>query len=503
MNLYQRFRSRFPSDLDRTFAEMPDGRTWSYAALDEESARMATVLLRAGVRPGDRVVVQVEKSAQAIALYLAVLRVGAVFLPLNTAYTLAELEYFLTDAEPSLVVCAPERSGPISELARKASGATVLTLAADGTGTLSERARSAEPAAECVARAEDDLAAILYTSGTTGRSKGAMLTIGNLWSNAVTLEHAWGFEASDVLLHALPIFHAHGLFVALHCTLASGCRMILLPKFETEAVMRALPRATVMMGVPTFYTRLLEVPEFDRDLCRGIRLFVSGSAPLLAESWLRFKERTGHEILERYGMTETAMNTSNPLEGRRVPGSVGPALPGIEVRVVDETGRPLPTDAVGMLEVRGPNVFKGYWKMPEKTAEEFRPDGFFVTGDLARIDSDGYVYIVGRAKDLIITGGYNVYPKEVEDAINAIEGVAESAVVGIPDADFGERVIAVVRPETPDTVLDEAEIIRDLKARLAGYKVPKRIVFRSELPRNVMGKVQKNVLRSWLTEGAG
>src|SRR5690606_19664855 len=258
----------------------------------------------------------------------------------------------------------------------------------------SERARSAEPAAECVARAEDDLAAILYTSGTTGRSKGAMLTIGHLWSNALTLERAWGFASSDVLLHALPIFHAHGLFVALHCTLASGCRMILLPKFETEAVMRALPRATVMMGVPTFYTRLLEVPEFDRDLCRGIRLFVSGSAPLLAESWLRFKERTGHEILERYGMTETAMNTSNPLEGRRVPGSVGPALPGIEVRVVDETGRPLPTDAVGMLEVRGPNVFKGYWKMPEKTAEEFRPDGFFVTGDLARIDSDGYVYIV-------------------------------------------------------------------------------------------------------------
>ncbi len=494
-NLFELFASCFPEDRTTPFMELPGGRRMTYRDVETATARHAGLLVELGVEPGDRVAVQVDKSPEAVLLYLGALRAGAVFLPLNTAYTANEMEYFLSDSEPRVVVCRPQAEGAIAPLADRAGTAHTLTLDADGAGSFAERAAAAAAIEACVPRSSDDLAAILYTSGTTGRAKGAMLTVGNLWSNAVTLRDAWGFTAGDVLLHALPIFHAHGLFVAIGCVLTSGSRMVFMPKFEPEAVLEALPRCTVMMGVPTFYTRLLAHPGFRREPFEGRRLFVSGSAPLLAETWHEFRERTGHEILERYGMTETVMSSSNLLdaEGGRIPGSIGKPLPGVELRVVDEAGNVLPDGETGMLEVRGPNVFKGYWRMPEKTREEFRDDGFFVTGDIARRDANGFFYLVGRAKDLIITGGYNVYPKEIEEALDSLDGVAESAVVGVPDADFGERVVAAVRP-SGEPPAAEALIAR-MKERLAGYKVPKEIHFVDELPRNVMGKIQKNVLR--------
>jgi malonyl-CoA/methylmalonyl-CoA synthetase len=407
-------------------------------------------------------VAQVEKSPEAVALYLACLRIGAVFVPLNSAYTTAEVEYFLGDADPKVAVGVAKGGVPLAELV---------------CGEFPPAAR--------LAVTQADLAALLYTSGTTGRSKGAMLTRANLATNALTLAQAWRFTERDVLLHALPIFHVHGLFVAINTVLASGSSMLFLPKFDADEVVRLLPQATVMMGVPTFYTRLLQHAGFTRERSANVRLFVSGSAPLLAEAHREFRARTGHAILERYGMSETLMNTSNPYDGERVAGSVGPALPGVEVRIADPAG---------MIEVRGPNVFKGYWRMPEKTAAEFRKDGFFITGDVGRLDERGYLYIVGRARDLIISGGYNVYPVEVETELDALAGVAESAVIGVPHPDFGEGVTAVVVPR-PGATLDENALRAALEQRLAKYKLPKRIVFVAEMPRNAMGKVQKAALR--------
>ncbi len=490
-NLYDLFRSRFPADRSRPFIETETGRVYSYADLEAVSGRYARLLSALGVRKGDRVAVQVEKSPEAIFLYLACLRAGAIYLPLNTAYTRHEIEYFVSDAEPGVIVCRPGQ-----EDAFKAGTAHILSLGQDGEGTLPDRSASLDPNFPTVPAQRHELAAILYTSGTTGRSKGAMLSHGNLASNALTLHSYWGWQPDDVLLHALPIFHAHGLFVATNCVLLNGSAMLFLSKFDVEQVFRLLPRATVFMGVPTFYARLLADPRLNRESCQHMRLFISGSAPLLAETHREFETRTGHAILERYGMTETVMLTSNPLDGDRIPGTVGFPLPGVEVRVTDpETGSVLGVDEIGGIEVKGPNVFSGYWRMPEKTAAEFRPDGFFITGDVGKIDASGYVHIVGRAKDLVICGGYNVYPKEVETVIDAIDGVAESAVVGVPHPDFGEAVVAIVLRRPGSSDVTEPQVIAVCKERLANYKVPKRVFFMDELPRNAMGKVQKNLLR--------
>jgi malonyl-CoA/methylmalonyl-CoA synthetase len=482
-------------DPHRLLLETRKGMRLTYADLAALSGRIAVALQTRGVVRGDRVVAQIDKSPEAVALYLACLRAGAAFVPLNTAYTLAELEYFLTDAQPSLAVVRPSDFAAVQPLAARAPVAHLETLGAEGDGSLTEFAATLAGAPAPRAPADPGtLAALLYTSGTTGRSKGAMLTRANLASNALTLASAWRFEARDVLLHALPIFHVHGLFVAINTVLAAGSAMLFLPKFDADEVVRLLPRVTVMMGVPTFYTRLLQFPALDREATRNVRLFVSGSAPLLPETHREFLARTGQAILERYGMSETLMNSSNPYEGERVAGSVGPALPGVELRITDpESGAPLPTGAIGMIEVRGPNVFSGYWRMPEKTASELRADGWFITGDLGRFDARGYVYIVGRGKDLIISGGYNVYPIEVETEIDALPGVVESAVIGVPHPDFGEGVTAVVVVRRPRP---DADAIRAaLEQRLANYKLPKCVLFVADLPRNTMGKVQKSVLR--------
>ncbi|QYX57287.1 AMP-binding protein [Roseovarius sp. SCSIO 43702] len=471
---------------DRVFATRPDGPEMSYGALFDGAARMAAALVRAGVAPGDRVAVQVEKSLEGVQLYLGTVMAGGVFLPLNTAYTGAEVAYFTGDAEPRVVVCDPAREGGTRSIA---GDARVMTLDAGGGGTLVGAAASEAPAA-AVARDADDLAAILYTSGTTGRSKGAMLSHANLASNSETLREVWGFTADDVLIHALPIFHTHGLFVATNVALLAGCSVHFLPRFDADAIIDAMPRATALMGVPTFYTRLLEHPGLTRERAANMRLFVSGSAPLLVETHERWEAATGHRILERYGMTETNMNTSNPLNGERRAGTVGFPLPGVELRVMAE-GREVQTGEIGVIEVRGPNVFRGYWRMPEKTAEELRPDGWFITGDQGLVDADGYVTIVGREKDMIITGGFNVYPKEVEAVIDEVGRVRESAVIGVPHPDFGEAVVAVV---VRAGEVDEAAIMGAL-GDLAKFKHPKRIVFAEELPRNTMGKVQKKALR--------
>jgi malonyl-CoA/methylmalonyl-CoA synthetase len=492
-NLFDRLE-REVTDPASTAITTPAGETVSYAELVALAGRLANVLVARGVKPGDRVAVQVEKSIPAMVLYLATVRAGAVYLPLNTAYTLAELEYFIADAEPSLIVCDPLKRAGIATIAAK-TGACVETLDAKGLGTLTEAAAQAPEAFVTVRRAGDDLAAILYTSGTTGRSKGAMLTHDNLVSNTLTLRDVWRFTPDDTLIHALPIYHTHGLFVACNVTLFAGATMIFLSKFDAGEILALMPRATALMGVPTFYVRLLQNPGLSSQAAASMRLFVSGSAPLLAETHREWSARTGHAILERYGMTETNMNTSNPYDGDRVPGAVGLPLPGVAVRIADpDTGKELTRNEIGMIEVKGPNVFKGYWRMPEKTAAEFRPDAFFITGDLGKIDDRGYVHIVGRGKDLVITGGFNVYPKEIEDEIDAIPGVSESAVIGIPHADFGEGVAAVV-VRTKAAEVDERSILTALDGRLAKFKLPKRIVFVGELPRNAMGKVQKNILR--------
>ncbi|MDP4005796.1 malonyl-CoA synthase [Methylobacterium sp. NEAU K] len=491
-HLFSLVRDGVP-DLAKTVIETPEGRRYAYADLIARSGAYAAALRAAGVQPGDRVAVQVEKSPEVIFLYLGVVRAGAAFLPLNTAYTPAEIAYFLGDAEPALFVCDPGRR---DALARAASGIRqVWTLDAAGAGSAAEAADRQTGDFADVPRGPADLAAILYTSGTTGRSKGAMLTHDNLASNARTLVDVWRFTADDVLIHALPVFHTHGLFVATNTVLASGGTMLFLPRLDPKLILSLMPRATTLMGVPTFYTRLLKEAGLTQEAAKGMRLFVSGSAPLLAETHRDWQARTGHAILERYGMTETNMSTSNPYDGDRVAGTVGFPLPGVSLRVVEpETGAELGPDAVGMIEVKGPNVFTGYWRMPEKTQAEFRPDGFFITGDLGKIDARGYVHIVGRGKDLIISGGFNVYPKEVETEIDALPGVVESAVIGLAHPDFGEAVTAVVvgGADAPD----EAGVLAALEGRLARFKCPKRVLFVDELPRNTMGKVQKNLLRA-------
>ena len=488
------FRARLPQ-RERTFAETADGRAITYGDLLARSARAANALAALGVKPGDRVAVQAEKSPAFLDLYLGCARAGAAFLPLNTAYTPPEIEYFLGDAAPALFVCDPAKRAALEPIARARRVPAIETLGADEKGTLADKCAVTGTHFADAARAAGDVAAILYTSGTTGRSKGAMLTHENLRSNAETLADYWRFTGGDVLIHALPVYHTHGLFVATNVILAAGAAMIFLPKFDPDAILKLFARATAMMGVPTFYTRLLQHPGLTREAARGMRLFVSGSAPLLAETHREWQQRTGHAILERYGMTETGMNTSNPYDGERVAGTVGFPLPGVEIRVADpETGKPLPAETIGMLEVKGPNVFAGYWRMPEKTKAEFRSDGFFITGDLGKIDARGYVHIVGRGKDLIISGGFNVYPKEVESEIDALPGVIESAVIGVPHADFGEGVTAVVVKQGT-AKLTEAEVLAALSQRLAKFKLPKRVIFVPDLPRNTMGKVQKNALR--------
>ena len=494
-NLYAAFRAAFPEDLSRVCLETDKGRAVSYAELEEQSGRIAALLGQLGVKPGERVTVQVDKSPEALFLYLACLRAGVIYMPLNSGYTAAELDYFLSDAKPALVVATPKTFEEMSGLAAKAGCKTVLTLGADGHGTLTEQAQALAPRTDIAASGPDDVAAMLYTSGTTGRSKGALLTHRSLVSNAETLVQAWGFTERDVLLHTLPIFHVHGLFVAFGCALLSRAKMLFHPTFDADKALSAMGRATVFMGVPTYYTRLLASPELTKAKVASMRLFVSGSAPLLAETFSAFHQRTGHHILERYGMTETGMNTSNPLIGERRLGTVGFPLSGVELRIADDEGNPVAKGETGIIEVRGPNVLKGYWNNPEKTASAFRADGFFITGDVAQLDKDGYVVIVGRASDMIISGGYNVYPKEIETVIDGLPGIGESAVVGVPHPDFGEGVVAVIRTLPGKEHPGEAEIIATLKSQLAGYKVPKKLVFVEDLPRNAMGKVVKAELR--------
>jgi len=470
------------------------GEEVSYKAFFANAERMAQALVDAGVKPGDRVAVQAPKTQAMLELYVATVLAGGVFLPLNTAYTASEITYFLTDAKPWIFVCDPKCEDELSAVAKDAGVDQVLTIGADEGGSLPERRDAAAPGFTPAPRGPDDLAAILYTSGTTGRSKGAMLTHRALASNAQTLKDSWHFSADDVLIHALPIFHTHGLFVATNITLLAGSSCIFMSKFDADDILGYMPDATVLMGVPTFYVRLLETEGVGKASV-NMRLFVSGSAPLLAETHDRWRDVTGHAILERYGMTETNMNTSNPYDGDRRAGTVGFPLPGVEVIVTDPaTGAPLPQGEIGVLEVRGPNVFAGYWKMPDKTAEELRDNGFFITGDLGRIDADGYVHIVGRGKDLIISGGYNIYPKEIELVIDDLPGVVESAVIGVPHKDFGEAVVAVIVAQD-GVEISAKDVSNMIKDNLARFKQPKRIEFVQALPRNAMGKVQKNVLR--------
>ncbi|MEN5179680.1 malonyl-CoA synthase [Comamonas testosteroni] len=506
-NLFCALRAAFPKDLDAIAVETTSASgeplNYSWRDLDRMSARIANLLGSLKIPAGSRVAVQVEKSVEAMALYLATLRAGYVFLPLNTAYQSAEIEYFITNAEPAVVVCSPQNFGWVSKIAFQCGTQSVFTLGDDRSGTLLERAVHCADTHEPAVRQVDDMAAILYTSGTTGRSKGAMLSHGNLLSNAVMLKDYWGWKEGDVLIHALPIFHVHGLFVAIHAALLNGSKMIWFSKFEPKAVIAAMERATVFMGVPTLYVRMLAEPTLTRAATRNMRLFISGSAPLLIETFREWQERTGHTILERYGMSETIMLVSNPYradsrydgQDERRGGTVGFPLPGVGVRVQGDDGQPLPVGEIGNIQVQGPNVFSGYWRMPEKTAEEFTKDAWFKTGDVGKVDARGYVTIVGRSKDLIISGGYNVYPAEIEGFINELPGVAESALVGVPHPDFGEVGVAVVIAK-PGQAADAEGIIATLKKQLANFKIPKRCFVVNELPRNTMGKVQKNLLRA-------
>jgi malonyl-CoA/methylmalonyl-CoA synthetase len=505
-NLFAALRAAFPADLDATAVETVGGAhaglRYSWRDLDRASAMMANLLDSLNLPTGSRIAVQVEKSVEALVLYLATLRAGHVFLPLNTAYQAGEIEYFIGNAEPAVVVCSKGNFGWVSKIAFKAGTRHVYTLDEDRSGTLLDRAAHHSDVHAPAVRRADDLAVIIYTSGTTGLSKGAMLSHGNMLSNAQVLRKYWGWQPDDVLIHALPIFHVHGLFVAIHGALINGSPMLWLNRFDPRAVVELFPRATVFMGVPTLYVRMLAEPGLSQQQVARMRLFVSGSAPLLIETFDEWKARTGHTILERYGMSETVMITSNPYaaddrhggQSERRGGTVGFVLPGIELRVVDEANQPLPAGEIGGIQVRGPNVFKGYWRMPEKTAEEFTAEGFFKTGDVGRVDDRGYVSIVGRSKDLIISGGYNVYPAEIEACINEMPGVAESALVGVPHPDFGEVGVAVLTAK-PGAVVDPDAVLAALKARLANFKIPKRCFVVGELPRNTMGKVQKNLLR--------
>jgi malonyl-CoA/methylmalonyl-CoA synthetase len=498
-NLYTLLESRFPKTKNTCAIETLDGRYYTFDDLRAGSARMANWIASLNLPAGSRVAVQVEKSVEAVMLYLATLRSGMVFLPLNTAYREGEISYFLKDAEPAIVVCSPGNLSWIAPLAQAAGCQVVKTLGEEVSGSLLDAAAPFPDTFPTAAVGARDLAAILYTSGTTGRSKGAMLTHENLSSNALTLQAAWHWQKGDVLLHALPIFHVHGLFVALHGALINGSKMLWLSRFEPDAVVGMLPRATVMMGVPTFYVRLLGDARLDKALVSNIRLFISGSAPLLAETFAEFKSRTGHAILERYGMSETVMLTSNPYRGERRAGTVGFALPGVKLRLVSDSGKVIKAQKgsdsdIGGVQVKGPNIFIGYWRMPEKTKEEFTADGWFKTGDVGRWDADGYLNLIGRSKDLIITGGYNVYPKEIEILLDEMPGVEESAVIGVPHPDFGEAVTAVVVPK-PGATLNPDDMVAMIKRQIANFKVPKKIHVVPALPRNAMGKVQKNLLR--------
>ena len=501
-NLFAALRAAFPADLDAVAIETDNDLFYTWRDLDQGTAKLANLLASLNLPAGSRIAVQVEKSVEAAMLYLATVRAGYVFLPLNTAYQSGEMAYFIGNAEPAVVVCSPQNFGWVSKIAFQAGTGHVFTLGDDRTGSLLDRAAHCSDAHTGVPMQADDLAAILYTSGTTGRSKGAMLTHGNLLSNARVLQDYWGWKPGDVLIHALPIFHVHGLFVALHGALLNGSKMLWFGKFDPQRIIQKLPHATVFMGVPTLYVRLLAEPGLTKDAVRTMRLFIAGSAPLLIETFNAWRERTGHTILERYGMSETIMLTSNPYgsdarypnQCERRGGTVGFPLPGVSLRVHGDDGRELPTGEIGGIQVKGPNVFKGYWRMPEKTAEEFTADGYFKTGDVGRVDERGYVTIVGRSKDLIISGGYNVYPAEIEGYINDMPGVAESALVGVPHPDFGEVGVAVVVAK-PGAALQADAITASLKAKLANFKIPKRCFVVPELPRNTMGKVQKNVLR--------
>jgi len=496
-SLFAEVGKHLPSDLSKPFIRTPLGGGYSYADMLRSTSQFAHALVELGVQPGDRVAVQVDKSPETVMLYLAVLRVGAVYLPLNSGYTGDELRYFLDDAEPSLFVCAPAFEAQARELAEASGVARVATLGDQVDGSLMDAVHGKPGRFVDVPRASSDLAAILYTSRTTGRSKGAMISHGNLVSNARALVDAWQITGEDWLLHALPIFHIHGLFVACNSLLMAGGSMLFLSKFDAAQMLRLLPQVNLLMGVPTFYTRLLDQPGLTREAVAHMRLFISGSAPLTAETHKAFSERTGMAILERYGMTETGMNTSNPLDGERIAGTVGFPLPGVELRITDPSQSeptPLPQGEPGMIEVRGPNVFQGYWRMPEKTAEELRADGYFMTGDIGFIDDKGYVQIVGRNKDMIISGGFNVYPKELEEILDTLPGVVESAVIGVPHPDFGEGVTAVL-VATQGQAPSEAQVFAALDGKLARFKQPKRVMVVDALPRNVMGKVQKNVLR--------
>ncbi len=500
-NLYDIYSRNFPTERASEFLRTNDGLSFSYTTLDQESARLARFLTQLGLKPGDRVTVQAEKTPNFIWLYLACLRGGFVFHPLNPAYTSAEVRYFLEDAEPTLLVHDSAFASSLTPLADTLKIKLRYTLDVGGGGTLLDAAANTDADFESVTSAPDALAALLYSSGTTGKPKGIMLSHVNLASNARALAAAWGFGAQDVLLHVLPLFHVHGLFIALGCSLMSGSRVLFCPRFEVAETLRLLPAATVMMGVPTYYTRLLATTELSRGHCRNVRLFTSGSAPLASDTWHAFDTRTRHQILERYGMTETSVITTNPLNGARKPSAVGVPLPDVEVRIVNDAGEGVPAGETGHVQVRGPSVFKGYWRLPEKTREDFAADGFFRTGDDGRIDEDGYLFLVGRAKDLIITGGLNVYPSEVEGVLDDLPGVLESAVIGLPHADFGEQVIAVIvaKPKIP---WDEHVVRNAVRTQLAPYKCPKRYVVCAALPRNAMGKVQKNVLReTYATDG--
>lgn len=497
-NLFAVLRAGFPAALDDVAIETDNGLLYSWRDLERSSAMMANLLQSLNLPDGARIAVQVDKSVEALVLYLASLRAGYVFLPLNPAYQSAEIEYFVGNAEPAVVVCSSRNFGWVSKIAFQAGTQNVFTLNDDRTGSLLDRAAHCSDQHQVSPQSADDLAAILYTSGTTGRSKGAMLSHGNLADNARVLKDYWGWTKDDVLIHALPIFHIHGLFVAIHGALLNGSKMLWLAKFDVQNVIARLPKATVFMGVPTLYSRLLAEPALNSEACRHMRLFISGSAPMLIEVFNEWQQRTGHTILERYGMSETAMLTSNPYRAEqgveRRGGTVGFALPGVSLRVQGDNGQALAAGQLGGIEVKGPSVFRGYWRMPEKTAEEFTSDGYFKTGDVGQLDPQGYLTIAGRSKDLIISGGFNVYPAEIESVINQLPGVAESALIGVPHADFGEVGIAVVVAR-PGATLDADQIVATLKSRLANFKIPKRCFFAEELPRNTMGKVQKNLLR--------
>ena len=492
-NFYALIESRLGEQPEKICLNCDGGSSINNVDLLEQTARISHYIRNQGVEPGERLVVQVPKSAFAVALYLACLRSGVIYIPLNTSYTAEEVSYFLGDATPSIFVCDPAKQEQLASVADQYS-AKLLTLGGDGKGTLVDNIEGIASDTEIAEMADDDIAVILYTSGTTGRSKGAMLSHRNLASNALHLIDIWGFTSKDVLLHALPIYHVHGLFVALHCALLSNATMNFLAAFDAQKIVNYLPESTVLMGVPTFYTRLLKHPEFNKEACETMRLFISGSAPLLAETFEEFEQVTGHRILERYGMTETGMLVSNPLDGERVAGTVGFPLPEVETRIVDDQRHEVPPGEVGILEVCGPNVFQGYWKMPEKTAEEFREDGYFITGDLASRDEGGRITLVGRNKDMIISGGLNIYPIEIETCINEMSGVVESAVIGVPHEDFGEGVVAIIVCEQAAGI-SEDQVFETLSGQIARFKQPKKIVFLEALPRNSMGKVQKNVLR--------